>query len=144
MDRHMALFRILGLALLLGVLCLAGSTSLVLADPGTLYVAVGGDCGGATPCYATVQEAVDAANPDDVIKVAAGTYSGVSTRDEVTQTVYISKNVTIRGGYTTTDWENSAPATNPTTLDAQGQGRVLFISIGIKLRIGQEEAPVAS
>lgn len=34
----------------------------------TRYVASGGDCGGATPCYPTVQQAVDAADAGDWIK----------------------------------------------------------------------------
>lgn len=79
------------------------------------------------PCYTTVQAAVDAADPGDVIMVAAGTYTGVTSRAGVTQTVYISKSVTIRGGYTTAFTEPPDPQTNPTTLDAQGQGRVMYI-----------------
>jgi parallel beta-helix repeat protein len=104
----------------------------------TYYVAPGGDCGGAEPCYASVQAAVDAVDdPGDVVKVAAGTYTGVQGRPApagyygpsvITQVVYISQTVTVRGGYTTTDWATSDPEANPTTLDAQGQGRVLFIS----------------
>jgi uncharacterized repeat protein (TIGR01451 family) len=55
-----------------------------------------------TPCYTTVQEAVDTACDGDVIKVAAGTYTGVNVRPRgdssatgvVTQVVYISKTVT--------------------------------------------------
>jgi len=65
---------------------------------------------------------------DDVIKVAAGTYTGVSARQGVTQAVYISKTVTIRGGYTTTNWSLSDPATNRAILDAQDGGRVLLIT----------------
>ena len=92
------------------------------------YVAL--SCTGVpTPCYTTVQAAVDAADdPDDVIKVAAGTYAGVSARAGVTQVVYISKTITIRGGYTTANWTASDPGTNRTTLDALGQGRVLYIT----------------
>jgi uncharacterized repeat protein (TIGR01451 family) len=93
------------------------------------YVAPGADCGGVSPCYDSVQAAVDAVDdPGDVVKVAAGTYAGVSARGGATQTVYISKSVTVRGGYTTTNWVTSDPQANPTTLDAEGQGRVLYIN----------------
>jgi len=92
------------------------------------YVAPLGDCGGADPCYTTVQAAVDAANNGDDIRVAGGTYTGVSARQSVTQVVYISKTVTIRGGYTTGNWDTADPDTNLTILDAQGQGRVLYIT----------------
>ena len=86
--------------------------------------------------HATVQAAVDAANDGDVIKVATGTYSGVNVRPRndvtttgvVTQVVYISKSVTIRGGYTAGNWVTPDPEVNLTTLDAQGQGRVLYIT----------------
>jgi PKD repeat protein len=71
---------------------------------------------------------VDAANSGDVIKVASGTYTGVHARAGVTQVVYVSKTVTIRGGYTTANWSTSDPEANPTTLDAQEQGRVLYIT----------------
>lgn len=115
-------------ALLALLLVLGGSALPVRAGPGDLYVASGGDCGGATPCYDSVQAAVDAAVEGDVIKMAQGTYTGVSARDGVTQVVYISKTITVRGGYAITDWSVSHPLTQPTTLDAQGQGRVLYIS----------------
>ena len=119
----------LGLGLTLGLFGLLGGESrLAHADPGILYVAPGGNCGGATPCYATVQAAVDVASAGDEIRVATGTYAGVSARAGVTQMVYISKTVTIRGGYTTANWTTSDSTANPTTLDAQGQGRVLYIT----------------
>jgi hypothetical protein len=86
--------------------------------------------------YASIQGAVDAAAPGDVIKVAAGTYTDshvrprrdITTTGLVTQIVYISKTVTIQGGYTTTNWSTPFPLTEPTTLDAGGQGRVLYIT----------------
>ena len=54
----------------------------------TYYVAPVGSCGGKTPCYATVQAAVDAADdPGDVVKVAAGTYTGVQGRPAPTGTM---------------------------------------------------------
>jgi hypothetical protein len=102
----------------------------------TLYVAPGGDCGGASPCYATIQSAVDAASVLDSIKVATGTYIGVHARPRndvtttgtVTQVVYISQTLTIEGGFTTSNWTVPDPAAYPTTLDAQGKGRVLYIT----------------
>jgi uncharacterized repeat protein (TIGR01451 family) len=63
----------------------------------------------------------------DEIRVATGIYTEVQARTGITQAVYISKTVTVRGGYTTTDWSASNPISYPTTLDAQGQGRVLYI-----------------
>ncbi len=87
----------------------------------------GNDCtNNNTPC-ATIQYAVDVAAPGDEIQVATGVYTDVQVRTGITQVVYISKTVTVRGGYTTSNWALSDPETNPTTLDAQGQGRVLFI-----------------
>lgn len=101
-----------------------------------VYVAPGGNCGGATPCFATVQAAVDAAGDLDLIRVAAGTYSDVHVRPRndstttgfVTQVVYLTKTLTIEGGYTTTNWMAPDPEANPTTLDAQGKGRVVYIT----------------
>lgn len=102
----------------------------------TLYVAPGGNCGGATPCYATIQLAVDAASDLDLIKVAAGTYTDlhvrlrndVTTTGVVTQVAYISVTLTIEGGYTTSNWTTPDPVAHPTTLDAQGKGRVIYIT----------------
>jgi hypothetical protein len=90
--------------------------------------------------YDTIQAAVDGAQEGDTIKVATGVYSDVSGRPippgymyppaggVITQVAYISKTVTIQGGYTTTNWATPDPDAYPTTLDAQGLGRVLFIT----------------
>ncbi len=86
-----------------------------------------------TPC-ATIQHAVDQALPRDEIRVAAGVYEGVSARVSalfpprvVTQSVYISKPISLVGGYTITNWTTADPALYPTIIDAQNSGRVLNI-----------------
>lgn len=94
------------------------------------YVAPGGsDLGGCTlptsPCR-TVQYAVDVATPGDVVKVAAGLYDDLNSHGGLSQVVYISKTLTIQGGYTTDFSGPPDPETNPTELDALGQGRVVF------------------
>jgi len=70
---------------------------------------------------------VDAAGEGTVIKVAAGTYTGINDHGGLAQVVYIDKGVTIQGGHTTDFAGPPDPVANPTTLDAQGGGRVLYI-----------------
>lgn len=98
------------------------------------YVAPGGNCGSATPCYSSIQGAVNAAAADDEIRVAAGTYSGVqniplmnTTNFTATQVVGINKNLTLRGGFTTANWSTSNPTTNITIINAQNAGRGIAI-----------------
>ena len=67
------------------------------------------------------------------IRVAAGTYTGVSTRDGLTQMVYLSKTVMLLGGYSTSNWNAAYPLTQTATLDAQGQGRVIYVADGSPL-----------
>ncbi|MCX7680891.1 MAG: hypothetical protein N2508_02805, partial [Anaerolineae bacterium] len=84
---------------------------------------------GAPTCtHTTIQAAVDAAAEGDIIKVAAGVYTDIHVRRGITQVVYLTKSITIRGGYTITGWTTSDPEANPTILDAQGRGRVLYIA----------------
>jgi hypothetical protein len=100
-----------------------------------LFVAPDGNCGiGVQPCYATIQAAVDAASDGDVIRIAAGVYTDVHRLPapegycappedgHITQTVLITKHLTIEGGYTTTNWIEPSAA-NPVIIDPQEEGR---------------------
>ena len=114
----------------------------------TRYVATTGSDNGNTclntftPC-ATVQRAVDAAADDDEVHIASGIYSDLNVRPRsdvtttgvVTQAVYLSKTLIIRGGYTTTDWLISDRMRNPTVLDARAQGRVIYVTGAVSLTI---------
>jgi hypothetical protein len=114
----------LTLLAIVGLMLLAKLQS-VQASPGILYVAHDGDCGSATPCYNTIQTAVDAAQPNDEIRVAAGLYP---IQPGMNQVVLIEKSLTIRGGYTANDWNTPNPEDNMTTVNALSQGRVLVIN----------------
>jgi len=119
----MALIFMLSLGLTLAWVFGAQTSSGVAASPNAeLHVCPSG-C-----AFDNVQDAVDAATEGDIIKVAEGTYAGVSAREGLTQTVYLSKTLTIQGGYTKSNWVTPNPEVNITTLDAQGQGRVFYIS----------------
>ena len=91
------------------------------AGPPLRYVASGGqdsgnDCSRSyNPC-ATIQYAVTQADAGDEIRVAGGTYTG---------TVTLNKSISLRGGFTTTNWVTADPVQHQTTIDAQGGGRVL-------------------
>jgi uncharacterized repeat protein (TIGR01451 family) len=97
-----------------------------LSQGGVITVCVNAACD-----YSSIQAAVDDASPGTVIKIAEGVYSDVhpygTAGDIITQVVRVEKNLTLRGGYTTTNWASSDPIANPTTLDGRGQGRVFFI-----------------
>ena len=60
----------------------------------TIYVDSSGSCGGNTPCYTTIQAAVNAASTGTTIKILQGNYS-----ENVTLST--SKQVTLSGGWNT-------------------------------------------
>jgi len=103
--------------------------TLLRAGPPAVHAAAYTVCPAGPPTcnYHTIQSAVDAAGDGDVIKVAGGTYTTVNAYGGLAQIVYISKSITIRGGYSPAFAEPPDPQANPTTLDAQGKGRVISI-----------------
>lgn len=150
-GKYLMVTLILGLGLILALIWMLGGATagVVEAQPGTgiLRVATSGEdvvgCGSAAiPCR-TIQYAVDLAQPGDEVRVASGLYDDVHPRltfvgypgpgypgpSVVTQVVYISKTLTLQGGYSTANAfaDPPDPANNPTTLDAGGQGRVIAI-----------------
>ena len=108
-------------------------------SPLTRYVAITGTdaytC--ATPISAcrTVQYAVDVADAGDVIKIASGVYTGINHHGGLAQVVYVSKTLTIQGGYTMTNWITPDFAANLAIVDAEGQGRGLYIIGDISVTI---------
>ena len=61
----------------------------------TLYVSLSGDCGDKTPCYDSIQEAIDAASTGSLISIAQGTYDESIVLNE-------PKALTLQGGWDST------------------------------------------
>jgi len=74
--------------------------------------------------YDSLQAAVDAAPVGALVKVA-GYCDMLNARGS--EIAYITRTLTLRGGYTALDWTVSDPVAQPTTLDARLAGRVLLI-----------------
>jgi parallel beta-helix repeat protein len=95
------------------------------ADPGTLFASTTGAgtaCTQSDPC--SLQTALAHGLDGDVIYVATGTYTGTGSN-----VIVIATSITVYGG-----WNGASsgpivhgPATYPTTLDGQGQRRVVLI-----------------
>jgi hypothetical protein len=78
--------------------------------------------------FTTIQEAVDAAAIEgDEIRMAAAEYTGVATRNEMNQVVYIDKSLLIQGGYTENNWTIPDPSFYATSVNAEGQGRAITV-----------------
>jgi len=111
---------------LLAVGLLLAWTDRAAADPGTLFVhpkGSGSACAQAQPC--ALQTALSQAADGDVLVLATGTYVGSGAA-----VVTVTQSIDILGG-----WDGAAsgpvvrdPALYPTTLDGQGQRRVVHIS----------------
>ncbi len=70
----------------------------------TIYVEPSGLCGSYTPCYSTIQEAIDAADSVTIIKIAQGTYN-----EELT--ISRSVNLILQGGWNATFTAQSSSTT---------------------------------
>jgi len=117
-------------------------TSLAAARDGSGARGIGGGqitrvCPDGPPACdtASIQAAVDQAAAGDEIRIAGGIYSQLTDRAGMTQVVYVSKTLALRGGFTVSGWDDPDPVANPTRLDAQGGGRVLYVSGEIDVRI---------
>ncbi|MGB0384043.1 MAG: right-handed parallel beta-helix repeat-containing protein [Ardenticatenaceae bacterium] len=82
------------------------------------HVAPNGNCGSASPCFSTIQEAINTAQDGDTIKIAEGTYTATGL-----QVVYLDKALTLIGGYALDDWQNSDQLAHPTIIDAENVSR---------------------
>ncbi len=125
----------------LGFLTASPDAALAQTGAGIIRVAKSGSdvpgCGSVVSPCASLQYAVDQALAGEEIRVAAGLYTGLQGRfapsnyagpSVVTQVVYLSKSLTLRGGYTVTDWSAPNPISYSTVLDAEDGGRVFFIA----------------
>jgi len=102
------------------------------ADSGEVFcvTSAGGVYSNCDQVFTTIQAAVDAAVDDEQIKIAAGVYNDLHVQHGITQVVYLTKTLTLAGGYTTTNnfADPPDPAANVSILDAGGLGRGLVIS----------------
>ena len=80
--------------------------------------------------YATLQDAIDAANPGDEVRLVGGeAIPEVETVAGLTQTGYITKSLTIRGGYSRANGFAGPPdPDNLALIDAGGNGRALVVT----------------
>jgi len=134
MSTGLVIGTLLALVLVSGVPLVAST-----APSSVKYVATGGACSGATPCFAAIQAAVDASDAGDEIRVAAGTYTGAHTVSfdqpgrlfHFTQVVFIDKSLSLLGGYTPTNWTIQDRVANATIVDTNQEGRgVTIYSVG--------------
>ncbi|MBK8432736.1 MAG: right-handed parallel beta-helix repeat-containing protein [Chloroflexi bacterium] len=103
------------------------ATEAVASQTGTIfYVTTTGSgtaCTIANPC--ALQAAANLAQNADEVRVAAGTYTDISS-----QVLSIQRSTTFRGGFTPPNWDEPDPIANPTILDGEDNRRVIHIISG--------------
>ncbi|MFH1951160.1 MAG: hypothetical protein ABIL06_06060 [Pseudomonadota bacterium] len=92
---------------------LLGDLDWTVGTTSNIYVDSSGACGGKTPCYSTIQAAVDAAGSGSTIKIAGGSYG-----EDVSLST--SKNLTFKGGYDSTFTTQSSETTFQTMTVSNG------------------------
>ncbi|MEZ5312270.1 MAG: hypothetical protein R2862_00775 [Thermoanaerobaculia bacterium] len=132
--------RILALAFALGAFGSVPDSALAQPGTGLFRVATtgsdSGSCGSvAQPCR-NPQRAVNLAVSGDEIRIAAGSYTYQAALDTLctvnigtTAVICIlNKELTIGGGYATTDWANASPDANPTVIDGLDSRRGIYVA----------------
>jgi hypothetical protein len=87
--------------------------------------------------YDDVQAAVSAVPAGGTVKVATGVYTDTNGDGRV---VRITKTLSLLGGYTPADpadpaWDTPDPQANPTILDAEGAGQVVYINDNVAVTL---------
>ena len=106
-----------------------GSSGTILNYIPTICVSSDGDCGGRTPCYNSIQKAINVAATGSVILVEKGTYPESISLGS-------AKTLLIKGGYNSTYDQQTSNATfiqtpGPTTIKASS-GSLKFQTINVK------------
>ncbi|HEX6385739.1 MAG TPA: hypothetical protein VF177_13795 [Anaerolineae bacterium] len=130
----------LGVSITVGLLTFLFTTEQTgrAADDVLCVVPAGSSTGPFSACdqvFTSIQDAVDAAAGGEEIWIATGVYTGVHTRNGLTQLVYLDKDVTIRGGYAVPFDVPPDPTASPTILDAERQGRGIYVVTGTNTTI---------
>lgn len=112
--------------LLVGLfLLLNGAAHMARADGGDLFVTTGGsgDCSQANPC--DLHTALDSASDGAALYIAEGTYTGSGGA-----VLTVTHSLTLHGGWdgTTASPPVCDPGAHPTTMDAEGTRRGVYIS----------------
>lgn len=82
------------------------------------------DCGAQTSPCKTLQHAVELAQSEDILNVAAGTYTFSNDACGRNSVICIrNKNLTLQGGFSSNDWSGPNPAANPTIIDGENAHR---------------------
>jgi GH43 family beta-xylosidase len=92
----------------------------------TLYVSSDGNCGTKTPCFSSIQSAINSASANSVIMVRSDTY-------EESLSLGTSKSILIKGGYSSNEYNQQVP--NTTFIEAVGPTTIRAPSGSLKLQL---------